>query len=428
EDAALDARIAALSARKLPVWLAVPAPDAQADVDRWRTALRTIVEKHGAGLTILEVALDRQPARLAMFELQVAATEVRASHDAIRVAIGGAAMNDRARREDIYRAELAPYVDLLSLPDAGDKTIGGWLHGVDPIASMVVADVTNGNSARGIIDAALQDLGTDVTMRAWPAGDMTLPALRARSGRAVLPGGRIPSLDRAGGSLSLRGAAAEVTGSLPHRLLFDEKTFATYLIYWGHQSAEPLRMTLVLPVEGLPGVHDLMSGARTSAAGYTRDRPTGRVQASAPLTGRPMVVDFNEGAADVLVERASVSAEKALSVAEVIARHQQQQRAQDAVIRSYIAHARMQQHFRPTATDSYDVVTENRYFVAGQDVEWEELSFAVNGAKWGADRPAFPILQPEKVLSLPLQLRFDEGYSYRLPGSESAANVDRYVR
>ena len=33
---------------------------------------------------------------------------------------------------------------------------------------------------------------------------------------------------------------------------------------------------------------------------------------------------------------------------------------------SYIAHARMQQHFRPTVTDpGYDVVTENRYFVAG---------------------------------------------------------------
>src|SRR5262249_6565965 len=131
--------------------------------------------------------------------------------------------------------------------------------------------------------------------------------------------------------------------------------------------------------------------------------------------------------ADVLVERASVSAEKALSVAEVIARHQQQQRAQDAVIRSYIAHARMQQHFRPTATDSYDVVTENRYFVAGQDVEWEELSFAGHGAKWGAARPAFPILQPEKVLSLPLQLRFDEGYSYRLAGSERVDNFDCYV-
>ncbi len=35
----------------------------------------------------------------------------------------------------------------------------------------------------------------------------------------------------------------------------------------------------------------------------------------------------------------------------------------------------------------------------------------MNGSKWGADRPPFPLLQPEKVLSLPLQLRFDE----RLP-------------
>ena len=69
-----------------------------------------------------------------------------------------------------------------------------------------------------------------------------------------------------------------------------------------------LRMTLVLPVEGLPGVHDIMTGARTSAAGYTRDPPTGRVQASAPLTGRRMVVDFNEDADDVMVEIPAVGA------------------------------------------------------------------------------------------------------------------------
>ena len=72
-------------------------------------------------------------------------------------------------------------------------------------------------------------------------------------------------------------------------------------------------------------------------------------------------------------------------------------------------------------------MTENRYFVAGADVEWEELSFSVNGSKWGADRPPFPLLQPEKVLSLPLQLRFDEGYRYRLDGRERVAGYDCYV-
>ena len=88
----------------------------------------------------------------------------------------------------------------------------------------------------------------------------------------------------------------------------------------------------------------------------------------------------------------------------------------------------MEQHFRPTLTDpGYDVVTENRYFVDGDGVEWEELSFSVNGSKWGADRPPFPLLQPEKVLSLPLQLRFDEGYRYRLDGTERVDDFDCYV-
>ena len=129
------------------------------------------------------------------------------------------------------------------------------------------------------------------------------------------------------------------------------------------------------------------------------------------------MVNFNEGAGDALVERSGVSAVRTLTIGEIIARHQQQQRAQDAIVKQYVAHARMAQHFRPTLTDpGYDVVSENRYFVAGTEVEWEELSFSVNGTKWGVDRPPFPLLQPEKLLSLPLQLRFDDGYRYRLDG------------
>ena len=143
------------------------------------------------------------------------------------------------------------------------------------------------------------------------------------------------------------------------------------------------------------------------------------MRARVPLTGGPMFVDFNEGASAVFAERSDVSAERRLSVQEIIARHQQQQRAQDAFVRNYIASARTEQHFRPTMTDpGYDVVTDNRYFVASDGIEWEELSFSVNGSKWGADRPPFPLLQAEKVLSLPLQLRFDNDYRYRLEGTE----------
>ena len=60
-------------------------------------------------------------------------------------------------------------------------------------------------------------------------------------------------------------------------------------------------------------------------------------------------------------------------------------------------------------------------------MEWEELSFSVNGTKWGPDRPAFPLLQPEKVLSPPLDLRLDADYRYRLDGTETVDGAACYV-
>src|SRR2546430_13708225 len=55
-----------LAARHAPVWLSIPAPNTQADVDRWQSALRTVIDKHGSGLAILEVAIeqDRKSTRL----------------------------------------------------------------------------------------------------------------------------------------------------------------------------------------------------------------------------------------------------------------------------------------------------------------------------------------------------------------------------
>ena len=66
-DPALAARLAAFDKRRAPVWLSLPAPAAQEDVEPWRIALRGLLEKQGSALTILEVAVDRQPARLARF-------------------------------------------------------------------------------------------------------------------------------------------------------------------------------------------------------------------------------------------------------------------------------------------------------------------------------------------------------------------------
>ena len=147
-----------------------------------------------------------------------------------------------------------------------------------------------------------------------------------------------------------------------------------------------------------------------------------------PLRDASYILDFGDGLADAVTERSDVTGRSELSVAEIIARHQQARAADERVLERHVVLARMEQHFRPTTTDpGFDVVTENRFFADRQGVEWEELSFSVNGTKWGSDRPAFPLLQPEKVLSPPLDLRLDADYRYRLDGTETIDGAACYV-
>jgi len=302
---------------------------------------------------------------------------------------------------------------------------------VDPTAALVVT-LAGGpgvvETRQAVTDAILRFAGSKVAMFACAGGEALVPALQAAASVAVLLTHDLADLEDPGASLQLSVRGVDVSGTLSHRLIFDNQTFGTFLAYWGERRAELMDVSIRLAVEGTPVVHDLMAGTEGPADSFSRDAPTRITRLRAPLTGGPMLIDFNRGAVDVFGERSGVTANRGLSVADVIARHQARQRLQDGVVRNYIALARMEQHFRPTAADpGYDVVSQNRYFVAGTDVEWEELSFFVNGSRWGADRPPFPLLQPEKVLSLPLQLRFDETYRYRLDGTAKVAGYDCYV-
>ena len=430
---ALDERISLYKTRKVPVWLAVDAPATVDAVDAWRATLAAILSRHRNAISILEFVVDSQAPKLIAFAVRVGATEIRSAHESIRIALGGSRFDDPSVRSRFYSPELAAYLDLLAVPPGTNlDTAAAELHDRDPNARIVVTGADAGEdpqtAVRRLLDSELETLGTAVTLHAWQPSSALGDALRALQPIGTLMAGDISPLDSRAASLTLSHGDVDVTKSLRHRLLFDGRTFATYLIYWGDQSSDPLQVSLTLPVEGVPAVYRLVDGAKLQAADYTRNQENGRVRTRVPLPGGPVLVDFNEGASEVFVQRSDVTAEKQLTVQEIIARHQQQQRAQDALVQSYIASARMEQHFRPTMTDpGYDVVTENRYYVADDGIEWEELSFSVNGSRWGSDRPPFPLLQPEKVLSLPLQLRFDNDYRYRLAGTERIGEFDCYV-
>ena len=428
---ALEARLAAHAARRTAVWLAISAPASVDAVESWRAALESLLRKHGRGISVVEIDLADQDPKLAAYAIRLAATEIRADRDTIRIAVGGPRLVSEAAA--FYTPDLAPYLDMLALPAGADVTASAaLLQRVDPGARVALTGLDAGDEAPGaarrLVDTELLTLGTDVALHAWRASPALAPAIRALAPLATLMEDDVSVLDPSVAGLTLVQGGRDVRSAVQHRLLFDGRTFATWLAYWGEPSADPLQVSLTLPVEGVPAVHRLDDGSTLRASDYARNADTGRTQLRVPLAGGPMLVDFSEGATEVFAQRSDVSAERRLTVEEVIARHQQQQRAQDALVRSYIATARTEQHFRPSMTDpGYDVVTDNRYYVSGADIEWEELSFSVNGTKWGPDRPPFPLLQPEKVLSLPLQLRFDNDYRYRLAGTERVGEYDCYV-
>ena len=243
-----------------------------------------------------------------------------------------------------------------------------------------------------------------------------------------LLGGDLATIDAVAADLRLTESGRDLTAAAPPRLLFDNRSLATYLVYWADRTAQPVELSLMTSSGTRPTARDLVTGLQLGVSDYSRDAATGRVRATVSQASGPVFVDFTEEGAQPFVERSGVTAARTPTIGEIIALHQRQQRAQDTLVQNYIAHARMEQHFRPTVADpGYDIVTENRYYVDRGGVEWEELTFSVNGAKWGADRPPLPLLQPEKVLSLPLQLRFDEGYRYRLAGTEQADGYDCFV-
>ncbi|MPY88983.1 MAG: hypothetical protein GEU99_13775 [Luteitalea sp.] len=435
---ALDERLGEYGRRDVGVWLAVSgmAPGLE-DAERWRAFVRALAARCARRVRVLELAVDGRDPNLEAYLAKLVATEIHGRDEQTLVALRPGPRANVATLEDLYSHDLAPYVDAVTVPASADaatlRQLETSLARLDSSARLLVTGVALGepDRARGaFIATELEALGTGQVARSYAGEPASVrSALAAGTAIADLVAGELVPLDPGAASLRLRRNGQDVTDTVRHRLLYDVETFATYLLYWGDAAAsELLEVSLTLPLEGTPVVRDPLDGSQWPAEAYTREASTQRVSARVPLRPGALVVDFNQGATASVAERQDVTGRRALSVEEIIARHQRQQAAQDALVNNYIASVRMEQHFRPTITDpGYDIVSENRYFVQGRDVEWEERSFSVNGTRWGPDRPPFPLLQPEKVLSLPLDLQFTTAYRYRLQGTERVADRECYV-
>ncbi|MGH9368241.1 MAG: hypothetical protein ACRD3M_11270, partial [Thermoanaerobaculia bacterium] len=123
-----------------------------------------------------------------------------------------------------------------------------------------------------------------------------------------------------------------------------------------------------------------------------------------------------EGEARAAVE---VGAARELTAEEIVARERVWDAGQREKLFSYIAELDTSLRFRiAEVSETFDLTIHGPFFFErGKSPDWAWREFFLNGVRWkGRSLPRLPILQPEKVSTLPLDIRLTEDYTYVLKG------------
>jgi hypothetical protein len=179
-----------------------------------------------------------------------------------------------------------------------------------------------------------------------------------------------------------------------------------------------------------PAAYSLPDGGKVEV-GYVQDRKKQETTLKVPWQGKALLLQFSRLKTGLVgEEKVSVTQAYRIPVEVIIARHQAVQEAQDQFLRNYRSDAQVDYHFKlPGSTGSLDVTFLNTFFFQrGAGARWVQNQLLVNGVAWkGKTIPQLPIIEPEKVNTLPLALTLGRDYSYRYLRDEVAEGRNCYV-
>jgi MucB/RseB N-terminal domain len=127
--------------------------------------------------------------------------------------------------------------------------------------------------------------------------------------------------------------------------------------------------------------------------------------------------------------RVEVGAARGLTADEIIAHERAWDAGQREKVSTFIAEMEASLRFRVAeVNETFDLTIRGPFFFRrGEPADWGWREFYLNGVKWkGKTLPKIPILQPEKVTTLPLDIRLTEDYRYELAGTTEIAGRRAY--
>ncbi|HEX3582564.1 MAG TPA: hypothetical protein VH087_12430 [Thermoanaerobaculia bacterium] len=119
---------------------------------------------------------------------------------------------------------------------------------------------------------------------------------------------------------------------------------------------------------------------------------------------------------NVTKEAIEIQTKKGITVEEIIRNHQAYKAYEDSIQPRYIARDTTKLRFTIEAGESIEATIAGDYFSEPQGrKDWVWQDFYVNGVRWKYGKiPELPLIQPEKVTQLPLDLHLTNDYHYTL--------------
>jgi hypothetical protein len=439
---ALDARMATLQGSPVLLTLMGIPPTAE-EGEPWRKYVLAVSQRYRgkvSGYILGHFDRETSPSdpETYAYLLKLAAVQVRSVDDTALVLESHASPPEPEWSALLYREDIAPYFDGVAvladatLPRSRVEEQLSEINNIvaenDPSAQVIVTGIELGDRPTEAVSQLLIEtfvnLARGSPLTTFTGSEEAMTALLTTAGKLTdILTGEVVTIDEDERALDID---VEPGIAIRYRLLFNANSGSTYLVYWTEgepRAADALRIQMRSFAREAPELRDPGGGSRSLAVSeFYYDAEAALSSVRVPLSERPMILEYRAP-----ISGTTVAARAGLGVAEIIARHQQTQRRREDLLENYIASVTDEIHFRPTPSDSFDVVIESLFYTDGEGSEWEELSFSFNGARWGHDRPAFPLLQPEKVLSLPLDLELNQEYEYQLVGREQLGEDNCYV-
>ncbi len=156
--------------------------------------------------------------------------------------------------------------------------------------------------------------------------------------------------------------------------------------------------------------------------------------------GRTLALDLSKGPLAVVLHRAAgagaetreqvqVGGEHRLTAEEIVAKERAWDAGQREKVATFVAGVKTSLRFRIAEVgETFDLTIEGElFFERGKSPDWAWQQFYLNGVKWkGRELPKLPILQPEKVTTLPLDIQLTEDYAYVLKGETTISGRHAY--